>query len=140
MKSLTQEWIEKAEGDYRVATREAEIKDEPAYEAICFHSQQCIEKYAKAFLQEQSIEPKRTHDMEFLLAECAQVDEDFKKYLADFAMLDDYSVDARYPGGHASKEDAENAVECMKRARLFIRSKLNLPEEDSPKEGNEPEK
>ena len=96
MKSLTEEWIQKAESDYRVALREAEVKDNPAHEAICFHAQQCIAKYAKAFLQEHLIEPKRTHDMEFLLAECAEIDADFNKHLADFALLDDYSVDARY--------------------------------------------
>jgi len=136
MKSLTEEWIQKAESDYRVALREAEVKDNPAHEAICFHAQQCIEKYAKAFLQEHSKEPKRTHDMEFLLAECAEIDADFNKHIADFALLDDYSVDARYPGGHASKEDAEDAIEHMKHARIFIRSKLNLPE-DSSNEGKE---
>lgn len=44
MKPLTKEWIEKAEGDYKVAARERRTKL-PVYEAVCFHAQQCIEKY-----------------------------------------------------------------------------------------------
>jgi HEPN domain-containing protein len=55
MKKLTEEWIAKAEKDYLVAVRES--KAEPlATEAICFHAQQCVEKYMKAILQENEVE------------------------------------------------------------------------------------
>ena len=48
MKPLTQEWGQKAEGDYTVAAtlRQAEST---VYDAICFHAQHCIEKYLKAW-------------------------------------------------------------------------------------------
>ncbi len=45
MNDLVREWIEKAEGDYRVALRESQVTDEPSWDAVCFHAQQSIEKY-----------------------------------------------------------------------------------------------
>jgi len=38
MKPVTREWVEKAEGDYRVAADQWEAAD-PVYDAICFHAQ-----------------------------------------------------------------------------------------------------
>jgi HEPN domain-containing protein len=52
MKPLTREWIEKAEGDFATASREMRARKFPNYDAACFHSQQCVEKYFKALLQE----------------------------------------------------------------------------------------
>jgi HEPN domain-containing protein len=38
MKPETEEWIEKAEGDLKVARREQQAKDS-VYDAVCFHAQ-----------------------------------------------------------------------------------------------------
>ncbi len=35
MKPLTQEWIEKAEGDFRTAGRELQAEQLPNYDAVC---------------------------------------------------------------------------------------------------------
>jgi HEPN domain-containing protein len=50
MKPLTREWIDKAEGDFATARREIRIRKAPNYDAVCFHAQQCVEKYLKARL------------------------------------------------------------------------------------------
>ena len=44
MKKETRAWVRKAEGDRRVAVREAGTAD-PVRDAIGFHCQQCAEKY-----------------------------------------------------------------------------------------------
>ena len=67
MKPITQEWVDKAEGDFATAQREIEVDNNPNYDAVCFHSQQCIEKYLKACLQENNIAFGRTHDLTKLL-------------------------------------------------------------------------
>lgn len=54
MKPLTDEWIRKAEEDCRVANREMEAEP-PSFNAVCFHAQQCVEKYLKAVLQENDV-------------------------------------------------------------------------------------
>ncbi len=73
MKVITKEWIKKAEEDYRVATREFKAKPIACY-AVCFHSQQCIEKYMKAVLQENETPFAKIHDLEILL-------KSYKKYI-----------------------------------------------------------
>jgi HEPN domain-containing protein len=50
MKPLTEEWIAKAEGDFTTAQRELRARKSPNFDAACFHTQQCIEKYLKAIL------------------------------------------------------------------------------------------
>jgi HEPN domain-containing protein len=66
MKLETQEWIEKAEGDLKVARRERQTAD-PVYDAVCFHAQQCAEKYLKAWLEEHDTSFPRMHDLVALL-------------------------------------------------------------------------
>ena len=55
MKPITQEWVDKAEGDFATAQRESQAKKNLNYDAVCFHSQQCAEKYLKECLQEANI-------------------------------------------------------------------------------------
>lgn len=52
MKPTTAEWATKAEGDFATAGRELRARKTPNYDAVCFHGQQCAEKYLKAVLQE----------------------------------------------------------------------------------------
>ncbi|MGI4789164.1 MAG: HEPN domain-containing protein [Janthinobacterium lividum] len=52
MKLITQEWIEKAEEDWDVALLALGASQSRVYNAICFHAQQCAEKYLKGQLQE----------------------------------------------------------------------------------------
>jgi len=67
MKPLTKEWVVKAEGDYATAGRELRARKSPNYDSACFHSQQCVEKYLKARLQEAAIPFPFTHQLSALL-------------------------------------------------------------------------
>jgi HEPN domain-containing protein len=58
-----QEWIRKAEEDYTVATTLARKRKQPTPSAVCFHCQQCAEKYLKAFLVQNAIVFRRIHDL-----------------------------------------------------------------------------
>lgn len=55
MKPLTRGWISKAEGDFTAMEREHRARNNPVNDAICFHAQQCVEKYLKARLQEAGV-------------------------------------------------------------------------------------
>jgi HEPN domain-containing protein len=61
MKPLTAEWAQKAEGDFTVAQKMLRARKNPVYDAVCFHAQQCAEKYLKAFLQEHERNIPKTH-------------------------------------------------------------------------------
>lgn len=62
MKPITIEWINKAEGDYAVMEREGRVRKHPNFDGVCFHAQQCAEKYLKAWLIEADIDFPKTHD------------------------------------------------------------------------------
>lgn len=47
MNPLTIEWVQKAEGDYATSKREVLVRNYPNYDAVCFHAQQCAEKYLR---------------------------------------------------------------------------------------------
>ena len=124
MKPITQEWIEKAEGDYRVAADQWE-KDKPVYDAICFHAQQCIEKYLKAWLVEHEIDFPRIHDLELLGRLCIPSLPEMSELLDRLRLLTSFAVEVRYPGITAEKEDAEMcwqaAIEIRKQLLIHLR-------------------
>ena len=67
MTPLTRERAEKAEGDFVVASRELRSRRSPNFDASCFHSQQCAEKYMMGRLQEATVSFPKTHDLVQLL-------------------------------------------------------------------------
>ena len=67
MKPMTAEWISKAEGDFAMVEREARARRDPNYDGLCFHAQQCAEKYLKALSSEAGVSFPRTHDLVALL-------------------------------------------------------------------------
>jgi len=68
MKSITREWISKAEGDWAAANLLFRARRNTNYDATCFHVQQCAEKYLKARLEEAGIASGKTHDLVKLLS------------------------------------------------------------------------
>jgi HEPN domain-containing protein len=116
----------KAEGDYHSAEREFRARTNPNYDSACFHCQQCVEKYFKAFLQEHSVYFPRTHSLTLLLAMCAEVEDSFDSLRNAIEVLEKYSVDIRYPGEFATKEETRAALGAMKQARTFSRAALRI--------------
>ncbi|NQT94624.1 MAG: HEPN domain-containing protein [Lentisphaerae bacterium] len=67
MKPLSVEWVSKAEGDFAIVEREMRARKNPSYDGVCFHAQQCAEKYLKARLSEAGIHFEKVHDLPALL-------------------------------------------------------------------------
>jgi HEPN domain-containing protein len=126
MREITAEWVNKAENDFEVAQLARWRAEEPISDAICFHGQQCAEKYLKAFLQEQRLRFPFAHALMPLLELCLTFDSDFESLRPDLDHLDGYSVAARYPGVEISLELADDALASASRVRAFIRQKLLL--------------
>lgn len=127
MKLITQEWFDKAEGDYSVAQREIRARKSPSYDAACFHSQQCAEKYLKARLQEANVFFARTHDLDNLLNLVLPIEPTWSALRQDLIVLTDFAVDYRYPGSSATKTDAQDAVKRCREVRRVIRQSFGLP-------------
>ena len=64
---------------------------------ICFHCQQAVEKYLKAFLCYNGLMPPKIHVLETLCAMCSELDESFNDIARDCAYLSPFAVQARYP-------------------------------------------
>lgn len=126
MNVLTDEWIKKAEDDLTIAGRELRARKNPVYDGVCFHSQQCAEKYLKAYLNQQGTEAPRIHNLLDLLKLCKEFDASLEILQSDLRMLERFSVGVRYPGLSAEKEDARAAFQAVQVVRKHIRQKLGV--------------
>jgi HEPN domain-containing protein len=126
MNPLTVEWIEKAEGDISTARREYRARKQPNYDAVCFHAQQAAEKYLKAVLQENGRTIPRIHSLAELLAMLLKDDPSFLLIQNDLSVMENYSVQFRYPGLSADKGEAKLALSSAERVRSFISNILGL--------------
>ena len=120
MKELTKEWVDKAEGDFIVVNREYGAKN-PVYDAVCFHAQQCVEKYMKAILQENSIAFGKVHDLDLLLEKCKHFVPLLEEHKVELIELSSFAVEIRYPGVTAAEEEAVNCISIMEGIRKIIK-------------------
>ena len=125
MNPLTVEWIQKAEGDHTIMHQNYHSSS-PIHDAICFHAQQCIEKYLKAWLQEANIPFTRTHDLERLLNLILPTFPNWEVWQADFSTISEHAVDFRYPGKAATATDAQHAVKTCDQVRQSVLGQLGL--------------
>jgi len=116
-KQLVKEWIDKAEEDFR--TLQELYKKSPSDFAttICFHSQQCAEKYLKALITKQGIEPPWIHTLESLLDLVITKTPELEQYREMLAQLTPYATEYRYPGRVANKSDAKTCVDIITKFR-----------------------
>lgn len=66
--AVVREWIKKAENDFKSARLLIADEDDCPTDTVCFHAQQCIEKYIKALLVAQQTPFPKTHSMSELVA------------------------------------------------------------------------
>lgn len=119
MNEVTAEWVQKAGGDFATGARKNRNCD-----AVCFHAQQCIEKYLKAFLQNHRIPFPKTHDLLMLLEACLPKQPLREAWRQEMDMLTRYAVLFRYPGESATPGDAARAVRIMRKYREELRLSL----------------
>src|SRR6266536_4063163 len=124
MNPAVAEWIAKAEGDFATAGRELRARKSPNFDAVCFHAQQCAEKYLKAVLQENEKRIPKIHNLIELMLLCEEIDSTFEMLRADLVMMERFSVRTRYPGETAEKGDSQSAYAAAAAVRKFIRQKL----------------
>jgi HEPN domain-containing protein/predicted nucleotidyltransferase len=125
MNPLTLEWIQKAEADYDTVQLLQQVET-ASKDIICFHAQQCIEKYLKAWLQEANISFGKTHDLKELLALIVPTIPVWRAWRADLSTLSRHAVDFRYPGKSATASDVAHAMHICNKVREAVRAQLNL--------------
>jgi len=121
-------WIEIAEEDLILANHAFTLSTNIPYRLICYHAQQCAEKYLKALLVSRLIDFPYTHSIDDLVKLCP-VELDLINRLAKTFKLTNYAVAKRYPGEY-KKVTKEDALESVKLAELTKNVITQLLEKD----------
>ena len=126
MNPATRVCISKAEEDFLAATILARRRKRPLWNSVCFHTQQCAEKYLKARMQESGIPILKTHDLEVLLDQLLAVEPLWESFRPATQNLTDFAVSFRYPGEDATKDEARQSLKDCKTIRHEVRQSLGL--------------
>jgi len=128
------QWAQKAENDLKAAEHTLELGEDCPTDAVCFHAQQCAEKYQKALLVASLVDFPRTHDLNAL---ARLLPGPLLPMLTDEQRrrLTDYATVMRYPGDYqtVTLAEARQAVRLARRVRSAIRRLL--PKAAIPRKG-----
>jgi HEPN domain-containing protein len=119
------EWVRKAEEDLLAAERLLSSGEDCPFAVVCFHAQQCVEKYIKAVLVVDRIPFPKTHDLErivHLLPEGVEL----PLSPPEQERLTGYATVFRYPGNYepVARGDAQAAVAAARRVREAARTRI----------------
>ena len=118
-------WIEKAESDLTNAVHTLGMGEWCPVDTVCFHAQQCAEKYLKALLVSTGIDFPKMHDIGELIA---LVPRKINVGLSaeEQRRLTTYATVTRYPGDYEpiSLADARRAIALARRVRREVRRLL----------------
>ena len=118
-------WLFKAENDLKSAKKL--MDGEPAVpDTAIYHAQQCAEKALKAYLSFKLQPVQRTHDVEFLVGLCSEIDKNFSRLLDHARILSPYSAAFRYPDIilEPDKEDVFEAIEKASEVLAFVKGTI----------------
>lgn len=116
---LAGQWVEQAEHDYHAAMQLLHSDDpEKPFYVICFHAQQCAEKYLKALCIFGRKPVPRSHDLLELLP---LLPDAIRLSLSpeELAELNPFAVEVRYPGvsENVTREEALRAIDICGKIR-----------------------
>jgi|SRR3989338_5680335 len=119
------EWITFADEDLVFAQNGLNIKKNTPFRLIAFHSQQCVEKYLKAFLVLKGVDFPFTHIISFLLKLCSE----HANWIEDIKVaegLTQFAISLRYPGEDkgVTREEAVEAIFIASKVREVVRKDL----------------
>ncbi len=119
------QWVSIADDDLRYARYGLGMPEHPPYRLIAYHSQQCVEKYLKAYLVMKNMDFPYTHNIALLLELCAD-SADWTERVKDAEELSVFAISVRYPGNDedVSREEALRAIDSAMKVRDTVRSAL----------------
>ena len=123
--AVLREWLHKADNDLQTAAHTLTLGADCPTDPVCFHAQQCIEKYVKALLVFRATAFPKTHDIAVLRA---LLPPRLRPKLArkDQKRLTDYATVRRYPSPEPDilLSEARGAVVLAHRIRHEVRGHL----------------
>lgn len=122
------QWLIKCQRDLKVAYVLFESQ-ESLLDAVVYHCQQAAEKALKAYLTDQNVNFRKTHDLSLLVELCLLSEPEFQSLEDTADTLTPYATEFRYPGNvmEPERQEAEEALR-MAEAVIELVTKL-LPDE-----------
>lgn len=122
------EWVRKADNDLKNAAHTLKLGHACPTDTVCFHAQQCVEKYLKALLVVSGRDFPKTHNVDGLMLSLpAAVRSSLAFLTADEQdRLTEYATVTRYPGDYdpIPLTEAREAVTLARRVRKAVRDRL----------------
>jgi HEPN domain-containing protein len=122
---VIREWLLKADNDLKTAVHTLKLGKDCPTDTVCFHAQQCVEKYIKALLVFRATTFPKTHNIHVLRALLPpKLRPKLELKVQD--RLTQYATVLRYPGGGPDVPFAEarKAVASARRVRKEVRRHL----------------
>jgi HEPN domain-containing protein len=121
-----QNWLFRANEDIAVMHSLTGIGLEFYTSTICFHAQQAVEKFLKAFLIYHDVDFPKTHDLDFLLSKCQQIDK--TSFDIDLKSLTDFGVSIRYPDDFyiPAIKETKDYLKIAEEIKFLVERKIKL--------------
>lgn len=123
MNKVYEEWIKRSKSSLLLG--KAKKSEEIYYEDLCFQLQQSAEKALKAYLIFLGISPPKSHSFNIILQELGK----YIQYPEELEMvidLNDYAVQARYPGDFTKIDEEEYKTALRIAENVFEWVKENI--------------
>lgn len=119
------EWVVKAENDLKNGAHTLKLGRDCPTDTVCFHAQQCVEKYIKALLVLKGVAFPKTHNIRVLL-DLLEGEAAVDLEAGAQNRLTDYATVSRYPGEEEpiTLAEARQAVRIARGVRRDVRKLL----------------
>lgn len=135
-KVIVKEWLFKADQDFGYASTSFQ-NGLSYFDQICFLFHQAGEKYLKAYIVKHDLPFRKIHNLVELMEICKSKDREFENLKDQCAILNPFYIETRYGDvGFKihTKEDALSARGAALKIQQFVRKKLAIDHEITPKE------
>jgi HEPN domain-containing protein len=123
--TVIREWLAKADNDLKTAAHTLTLGEDCPTDTVCYHAQQCVEKYIKALLVFRTTAFPKTHNLRVLRALLPpKLRPKLERKVQD--QLTRYATVLRYPGAgpDVPLTEARKAVAIARRVRKEVRRHL----------------
>jgi HEPN domain-containing protein len=124
---IIREWLSKADENFEFAVANLE-EGKPFFALICFHFQQSVEKYLKAYIVAHDLEFRKIHDLPALLKTCMGKNSSLEELDVDCEFLNTFYIETRYPvhwPTQFTEQEAGKAKSAAARVRQVITGDLS---------------
>lgn len=116
------DWLKKASSDLKASKKLSD--DIETFDCSVFHTHQCAEKALKAFMVLAQKAIPKTHDLNFLIGHCIEINNALVLLLEESKNLDEYGHASRYPSDdfYVDQQNVEEAIRMAEKVLITIKN------------------